>query len=132
MCAALLLPYFEKSTAQSVRDEDAGDWMYALAEYPEWAIKKATRWWKSDKNPNLRKRPLEGDITSRIHLEMDVVRAFKRKLSWKMDSPAPEARQPTHSEVKSERDNSPEAIAKRKAEAEDIMKIFTNGRKGTK
>jgi hypothetical protein len=71
--AALLLPYYEKDTPQGVREMEAEDWREALGEYPQWAIERAVRWWKSKDNPDRRRRPLEGDIAARCRIEMDGV-----------------------------------------------------------
>ena len=68
--AALLSPYYDKNTAQAVREIEAEDWLEALAPYPQWAIERAVRWWKSADNADRRKRPLEGDIAARCIVEM--------------------------------------------------------------
>jgi len=68
--AALLSPYYDKNTAQAVREIEAEDWLEALAPYPQWAIERAVRWWKSAENADRRKRPLEGDIAARCIAEM--------------------------------------------------------------
>ena len=73
--AALLSPYYEKDVPQAVRVMEAEDWAEALAEYPQWAIQNAVRWWKSEHNPDRRKRPFEGDIAAVCRKEMDAVRA---------------------------------------------------------
>tara|TARA_R100000458_G_C8278543_1_gene255005 strand:+ start:7187 stop:7651 length:465 start_codon:yes stop_codon:yes gene_type:complete len=78
--AALLSPYFDKDTPQMVREIEADDWAEALEKYPEWAITKAVRWWKSEANPNRRKRPLEGDIADRIKHEMRAVKGMALRL----------------------------------------------------
>lgn len=74
--AALLNPYFDKDTPQVVREMDAEDWMEALAPYPQWAIERAVRWWKSEHNPDRRKKPLEGDIAARCKVEMHGVKSL--------------------------------------------------------
>lgn len=71
--AALLNPYYDKDTPQSVRVMEAEDWREALARFPDWAIERAARWWKSADNPDRRKRPLEGDIAARCLVEMNGV-----------------------------------------------------------
>lgn len=73
--AALLSPYYEKDVPQAVRVMEAEDWAEALAEYPQWAIQNAVRWWKSEHNADRRKRPMEGDIAAVCRKEMDAVRA---------------------------------------------------------
>lgn len=78
---ALLNPYFDKDTPQAIREIEAEDWATALSAYPYWAIEKAARWWKSDDNPDRRKRPLEGDLVARVKREMDAISAAKIKLS---------------------------------------------------
>jgi len=72
--AALLTPYYTGDVPGGVRMIDAEDWADALGEFPEWAIVKACRWWKSDMNDNRRKKPLEGDIVARIKFEMGAVK----------------------------------------------------------
>ena len=83
--AALLSPYYEKSVPAGVRDMEAEDWAEALADYPQWAIQKAVRWWKSEGNPDRRKRPLEGDIAARCRKEMDAVFAAEINLRREAD-----------------------------------------------
>lgn len=78
--AALLNPYFDKATPQGIREIEAEDWAEAIREYPQWAIERACRWWKSADNPERRKRPLEGDIASRIHKEMEPVIVARKRL----------------------------------------------------
>jgi hypothetical protein len=68
--ASLLLPYYEKETAQVVRDMEADDWAEGLSEYPRWAVERAVRWWKGKDNPKRRQRPVEGDIAARCQIEM--------------------------------------------------------------
>lgn len=73
--AALLSPYYEKDIPHGVRKMEADDWVTELHGYPQWAIERAVRWWKSSKNPDRRKRPMEGDISARVRFEMGPVRA---------------------------------------------------------
>ena len=68
--ASLLNPYYDKDTPQAVRVMEAEDWMEALAAFPQWAIERAVRWWKSAENDQRRKRPLEGDIAAICKREM--------------------------------------------------------------
>jgi hypothetical protein len=68
--AALLNPYYEKDTPQMVREIEAEDWLEELGTYPQWAIERAVRWWKSSENQDRRKKPLEGDISARCKVEM--------------------------------------------------------------
>jgi len=75
--AALLSPYYDKDIPQAVRVMEAEDWAEALADYPQWAIQNAVRWWKSDANADRRKRPLEGDIAARCKIEVDPVKAAR-------------------------------------------------------
>jgi hypothetical protein len=78
--AALLEPYFDKGTPQGVREIEAEDWAEALCRYPQWALQRAVRWWKSADNPKRRQRPIEGDIEARVRVEMDAVLGMKRRL----------------------------------------------------
>lgn len=70
---ALLTPYFTASVPEAVRRIEAEDWMAALKGYPHWAIEKAVRWWKSDENPERKRKPLDGDIVERVKFEMGVL-----------------------------------------------------------
>lgn len=81
--AALLSPYYEKDTPQSVRKMEAEDWLQELSEYPQWAIERAVRWWKSAENPDRRKRPLEGDIGAICRREVDVPKTALRMLEFR-------------------------------------------------
>ena len=81
--AALLSPYYEKDTPQGVREMEARDWEQALSGFPQWAIERAVRWWKSDANTDRRKRPLEGDIVARCRAEMDGVASASKVLEMK-------------------------------------------------
>lgn len=72
--AALLVPYYNANTPQSIREIEARDWHAALSPYPEWAIERAARWWKGDENDKRGKRPVEGDILARVKFEMSRVR----------------------------------------------------------
>lgn len=85
--AALLSPYYEKDVPQAVRVMEAEDWAEALAEYPQWAIQNAVRWWKSEHNADRRRRPMEGDIAAACRKEMDAVRAAAFILSQPLAPP---------------------------------------------
>lgn len=76
--AALLSQYYAADVPQAAVSMMAEDWLEELREYPEWAITKAVRWWKSEANPDRKKRPLEGDISARANFEMQVVRFADR------------------------------------------------------
>lgn len=80
---ALLSPYYEKDIPQAVRKMEAEDWREALGGFPRWAIERAVRWWKSDANPDRRKRPLEGDIAARCRVEMNGVPSAYKVLEMK-------------------------------------------------
>ena len=88
--AALLSPYYEKDVPQAVRVMEAEDWAEALAEYPQWAIQNAVRWWKSEHNADRRRRPMEGDIAAACRREMDAVRAAAFILSQPVATPQSE------------------------------------------
>lgn len=92
--AALLSPYYDKDTPPAVRKMEAEDWLEALGEYPQWAIERAVRWWKSEYNADRRKKPLEGDIAARCKVEMRGIGALpeilKRKASGRWIAPEPE------------------------------------------
>jgi len=109
--ASLMLPYFEKDTAQVVRKMELEDWSKALGEFPKWAINDAVFWWKSDDNKNRRKIPLHGDIVARVKIEMGAVRAANIKLKASNDPPRtdfpviPEYTKPTDGPSRAERAN---------------------------
>jgi hypothetical protein len=83
--AALLNPYYDKDTPQAVRQMEAEDWLEELREYPQWAIERAVRWWKSQENTDRRKRPLEGDIAARCKVEMRGIGAVPKLLGLKAE-----------------------------------------------
>ena len=70
---ALLTPYFTANVPEGVRRMEAEDWRAALDGKPAWAVEKACRWWKSDENPDHRRKPLEGDIVDRVKFEMGIL-----------------------------------------------------------
>ena len=96
---ALLNPYFDKDTPQAIREIEAEDWASALSAYPYWAIEKAARWWKSDENPDRRKRPLEGDLVARTKREMDAVSAARIKLESGIAGRTHEEQRPQRTEA---------------------------------
>ncbi len=77
-----------------VRQMEAQDWLEALAGYPQWAIERAVRWWKSADNPDRRKKPLEGDIAARCKVEMRGIGAVPKLLSMKAQGRYIEADRP--------------------------------------
>lgn len=81
--AALLSQYYDKDGPQGVREIQAEGWARALAEFPLWAVEKATQWWQSADNPDRRKRPLHGDIVARCREEMAPIEAMKTTLRLK-------------------------------------------------
>lgn len=81
---SLLNPYFEREAPQAIREMEAEDWAEALAEFPEWAINAAVRWWKGADNPRRSRRPVEGDIAERCRIEMGAALAAKRLLTLPM------------------------------------------------
>ena len=83
--AALLNPYYDKDTPPAVRRMEAEDWLEALSPYPQWAIERAVRWWKSADNSDRRKKPLEGDIAARCKVEMGGIGALPKLLGMKRD-----------------------------------------------
>ncbi|ARC89988.1 hypothetical protein [Rhodovulum sp. MB263] len=91
---ALLTPYFDRETPRALREIEMEDWADALADFPDWAIERAAKWWKSADNPQRRKRPLEGDIAERCRIEMRAVRATRvRARSGWAGTEAPEDRE---------------------------------------
>jgi len=72
--AALLSQYYAADVPASVVAIMAEDWKEELSSYPQWAITKAVRWWKSEANAERKRRPLEGDISARAKHEMSLYR----------------------------------------------------------
>jgi hypothetical protein len=106
---ALLTPYFTASVPEAVRRIEAEDWMAALKGYPHWAIEKAVRWWKSDENPDHRRKPLEGDIVERVKFEMGVLSFGAMKVreydeGYRKRTMEPERVPPTPEEIERRRE----------------------------
>lgn len=113
---ALLTPYFTANVPEGVRRMEAEDWRAALDGKPQWAVEKACRWWKSDENPDHRRKPLEGDIVERVKFEMGIltfgalkVRDYDRGYAERMK--APEEARPT-----------PEQMEQRRAFAKTVLR----------
>ena len=68
--ASMLSSYYQRDEPQPVRDKIMADWLDALRPYPAWAVDSACRWWRSEDNPDRRRRPLEGDIVARVRREL--------------------------------------------------------------
>lgn len=110
--AALLSPYYEKDIPQAVRVMEAEDWAEALAEYPQWAIQNAVRWWKSEHNGDRRRRPMEGDIAAVCRRETDAVRAAAFILSQPLaPPPAPALPRPDAPTVEQRREIAQRTLA---------------------
>jgi hypothetical protein len=110
---SLLTPYFMANVPESVRVMEAEDWHAALHDQPQWAIEKAVRWWKSDENPDRRKKPLEGDILAKVKEYTGVLTYGKFMISlFDRGHTAPEPK-PVYRE--------PVDMAERKRIAEEIL-----------
>lgn len=96
--AALLSPYYEKDTPQTIREMEAEDWLAELAGSPRWAVEAACRWWKGAENDRRHKRPFEGDISARVMVEMDAVRAGKIRVEM-FDAQKPTPKLPVSDRV---------------------------------
>ena len=83
---------------------------------PHWAIEKAVRWWKSDENPDHRRKPLEGDIVERVKFEMGIL-SFGAMKVREFD----EGFRKRHAEPEREAP-SPEEMAKRREFAQGVMR----------
>lgn len=101
--AALLNPYYDKDTPQMVREMEAEDWMEALEGYPQWAVERAARWWKSADNPDRRKKPLEGDIAARCRSELRGIKSLPEILRRKAEGQYFEPSPPRQKETTAER-----------------------------
>lgn len=113
---SLLSQYFAADIPESVKRIEAEDWRAALGVWPAWAIEKACRWWKSDENPDHRRKPLEGDIVERVKFEMGIVSFGAMKVreydaGYAKRTAAPEEVKPT-----------PEEMEQRRAFAQDVMR----------
>lgn len=114
--AALLEPYFDKGTPVSIKMIEMEDWAEAMKDSPYWAIEKACRWWKSEENPEKRRRPIEGDIMARIRVEMGAVRAAQIKLA------SPSFHRKTKGEIR--QPPTPEEMEQRRVVAQEVMSHF--------
>ena len=113
---ALLTPYFTSNVPQGVRRIEAEDWRAALDGKPQWAVEKACRWWKSEENPDHRRKPLEGDIVERVKFEMGVLSFGAMKVreydeGYRQRTMEPERVPPT-----------PEEMEQRRAFAKTVMR----------
>lgn len=79
--ASLLSGYYASDVPASIVQMDAEDWAAEVGSFPQWAIQKAVRWWRSAANDNRRKKPMPGDIAARADLEMAIVRVGQRALA---------------------------------------------------
>lgn len=115
---ALLTPYFTANIPETVRRIEAEDWMAALKAYPHWAIEKAVRWWKSDENPERKRKPMDGDIVERVKFEMGVLSFGAMKVreydaGYAKRNAEPERVSPT-----------PEEMERRRSYAQGVMERF--------
>lgn len=114
--AALLSQYYASDVPQGAVRMMAEDWAAELGEYPEWAITKAVRWWKSRENPSRKRRPLEGDISERARFEMGpvfVAESAMRRYSPQRDVDPQPSRPPVSDAQKAEADRLVASFAKR-------------------
>lgn len=113
---ALLTPYFTSNVPEGVRRIEAEDWRAALDGKPQWAVEKACRWWKSEENPDHRRKPLEGDIVDRVKFEMGIISFGAMKVreydeGYRQRTMEPERVPPT-----------PEQMEQRRAFAKTVMR----------
>jgi hypothetical protein len=78
--ATTLAQYFTTPMPEVVMAEIAKDWVAELIGYPSWALLKAFRWWTGQENDKRRNKPMPGDISSRAHHDMMIVRAANRAI----------------------------------------------------
>lgn len=114
----LLTHYYVAHDEVSIADRVAEDWCISLEAYPAWAIFNACRWWMSRDNPNMRTKPLPGDIQQRAHLEMERVRAAKITVARGVSSHSQSAGVPRQ-------DPTPEEIERRRQVAAEVMAMFS-------
>ena len=76
--ASLLVDYYAPDVPASIISMAAADWADELGCFPDWAIDRAVRWWKSAENPDRRKKPLPGDIAIRARNIMGPVFVAER------------------------------------------------------
>lgn len=86
---ALLLPYYEKDTAQSVRAIEAKKWAKELEGHPQWALERAFHWWGSKHNPKRMSRPVHGAISAQCEVEMAEVNLMKTAILRLPKAPPP-------------------------------------------
>lgn len=89
--ASLLHPYYAGSASKAAVKMMAEDWAVELGDFPQWAVTKAVRWWKSADNPERKRKPLEGDIAARCKTEMGIVRLAEGALRRYDQGGRPEA-----------------------------------------
>lgn len=70
---SLLTHYFVAEAHPGALENVARDWKLELAEFPEWAIEDACRWWVGRENKRRRSKPLPGDIAERANRAMACV-----------------------------------------------------------
>lgn len=112
---ALLTPYFTPNIPEVVRRIEAEDWLAALKGFPHWSIEKAVRWWKSEENPERKRKPLDGDIVERVKFEMGILSFAAMKVreyddGYRRRTMEPERVPPT-----------PEEMERRRAFAQGVM-----------
>lgn len=101
--ASFLSQYYVADTSPQMVAMMAEDWAASLGGYPEWAITKAIRWWKSADNPKRSHRPVEGDIQARVRVEMGVVKVAELACKRFMGGVEPYKGQPERTPVSAER-----------------------------
>lgn len=77
----LLTHYFIAEAHPAALKQIAEDWIDELAEFPEWAIEAACRWWVGRENERRSRKPLPGDISDRAAKFMAPVHAGRAKVA---------------------------------------------------
>lgn len=113
--AALLRQYFQTDTAQSVIEVEAEDWLAEMRDFPDWAIRRACRWWQGADNPNRRRKPMIGDIVEICRNEVALL-SMARVALTRNDRPAIAVQQGDRKRVTAEQ----AAAIIRKAYGDDV------------
>lgn len=83
----LLVHYFVSAMPPQMMAKVAEDWIVQLEGSPEWAIEAACQWWLGAANPDVRKKPLPGEIAKLVRSELGKIRIAKMAVERFKDGP---------------------------------------------
>ena len=72
--ASLMAHYFVPGMDRRIGQAMAVDWMNELDGLPAWSIEAACIWWLGSTNPDIRRKPLPGEISKRARDAMGILR----------------------------------------------------------